>query len=165
MEVETTAGRVRIHHTRLPDHYLEKEVRETEKTLLLFARILGDTSGDRMVRHVYSPREWGQGFARTGMIVLSEGRVLRTLAKDPDTSFVHGNAHEAAHFWWRFGSGQGDWINESFAEYFAMLAVRAGQRVTERQPLGRVGNSGNSSEPHLHLHAVRGRATDPQLLV
>jgi hypothetical protein len=32
------------------------------------------------------------------------------------------------------------------------VLVRAGQRVRAGQPLGRCGNSGNSSEPHLHLH-------------
>jgi murein DD-endopeptidase MepM/ murein hydrolase activator NlpD len=32
------------------------------------------------------------------------------------------------------------------------IAVRAGDRVGARQPVGRVGNSGKSTEPHLHLH-------------
>lgn len=35
------------------------------------------------------------------------------------------------------------------------VAVERGQRVGEGQPLGRLGNSGNSTEPHLHVHAVR----------
>ena len=32
------------------------------------------------------------------------------------------------------------------------VAVHVGDRVTRGQQLGRVGNSGNSSEPHVHLH-------------
>jgi murein DD-endopeptidase MepM/ murein hydrolase activator NlpD len=32
------------------------------------------------------------------------------------------------------------------------VRVQAGERVRRGQPLGRVGNSGNSSEPHLHFH-------------
>jgi hypothetical protein len=36
------------------------------------------------------------------------------------------------------------------------LLVRAGDRVRAGQPLGRVGNSGNTTEPHLHVHAERG---------
>ena len=32
------------------------------------------------------------------------------------------------------------------------VAVRVGDRVKAGQPLARVGNSGNSSEPHVHLH-------------
>jgi murein DD-endopeptidase MepM/ murein hydrolase activator NlpD len=36
------------------------------------------------------------------------------------------------------------------------VRVRAGDRVRAGQVLGRVGNSGNSSEPHLHVHADDG---------
>ncbi len=35
------------------------------------------------------------------------------------------------------------------------VSVREGDRVTKGQPMGRVGNSGNTFEPHLHIHAVR----------
>ena len=34
------------------------------------------------------------------------------------------------------------------------LAVETGDSVNAGQPLGEVGNSGNSTEPHLHIHAV-----------
>lgn len=36
------------------------------------------------------------------------------------------------------------------------VAVRAGDRVSAGQPIGRVGNSGNTTEPHLHVHAEAG---------
>jgi hypothetical protein len=35
------------------------------------------------------------------------------------------------------------------------VAVRAGARVTRGTPIGRVGNSGTSTEPHLQIHAER----------
>ena len=35
------------------------------------------------------------------------------------------------------------------------VAVRAGAKVAKGQLLGRVGNSGNTTEPHLHVHAER----------
>jgi hypothetical protein len=35
------------------------------------------------------------------------------------------------------------------------VQVRAGDRVSAGDVLGRVGNSGNSNEPHLHIHAQR----------
>jgi len=42
------------------------------------------------------------------------------------------------------------------------VAVRTGQAVAVLAPLGRVGNSGNTSEPHLHVHAQRpGTAGEP----
>ncbi len=36
------------------------------------------------------------------------------------------------------------------------VAVRAGDRVRAGQAIGRVGNSGNTTEPHLHVHAEKG---------
>lgn len=49
-------------------------------------------------------------------------------------------------------------------DFFVILAhlrpgsvtVAAGDRVETGEPLGEMGNSGNSSEPHLHVHAQRG---------
>jgi hypothetical protein len=35
------------------------------------------------------------------------------------------------------------------------VAVKAGDLVSSRQVIGAVGNSGNTTEPHLHIHAVR----------
>ena len=41
------------------------------------------------------------------------------------------------------------------------VRVAAGDRVAVGAELGAVGYSGNTTEPHLHLHAVRGKVTDP----
>jgi hypothetical protein len=35
------------------------------------------------------------------------------------------------------------------------LLMRDGQFIEEGQPIGKVGNAGHTSEPHLHMHAVR----------
>ncbi len=43
------------------------------------------------------------------------------------------------------------------------IEVKAGDLVQRGQRLGAVGNSGNSSEPHLHLHAQRAGDGDPLL--
>lgn len=34
------------------------------------------------------------------------------------------------------------------------VVVEAGKQIRARDPIGQVGNSGNSTEPHLHLHAI-----------
>lgn len=41
------------------------------------------------------------------------------------------------------------------------LLVGPGDTVRAGQPIARVGNSGNTTEPHLHIHAIRGREADP----
>jgi aminopeptidase N len=64
------------------------------------------------------------------MIVTSEGLTLEALADDPQFSLFQDIAHEIAHFWWNFGAGQGDWINEAFAEYFSAVAV---QKIVSEQ--------------------------------
>ena len=79
-DVSTSVGTVRFSHTRLPDDFLLRIGREAEQTLLLFSRLLGPTGGGGTLQHVYSPRDWGQGFARPGMIIVSEGWVLRALS-------------------------------------------------------------------------------------
>lgn len=38
------------------------------------------------------------------------------------------------------------------------VAVTPGQRLKAGETVGRVGSSGNSSEPHLHIHAIAGEA-------
>jgi hypothetical protein len=40
------------------------------------------------------------------------------------------------------------------------VSVRPGTSVASGDVVGRVGNSGNTSEPHLHVHAVRGGSAD-----
>ncbi|OWR32112.1 peptidase M24 [Saccharibacillus sp. O23] len=44
-------------------------------------------------------------------------------------------------------------------------AVEAGQHVEVGEPLGRVGNSGSSSEPHLHLHHQRQNPAETNLFL
>ncbi|WGF87166.1 M23 family metallopeptidase [Marinivivus vitaminiproducens] len=41
------------------------------------------------------------------------------------------------------------------------IGVRIDQAVSAGDRLGRVGNSGNSTEPHLHIHAMEGDVRDP----
>jgi murein DD-endopeptidase MepM/ murein hydrolase activator NlpD len=43
------------------------------------------------------------------------------------------------------------------------VCVRPGDTVTVGQHLARVGNSGNTTEPHLHIHVKRGGSPDSML--
>ncbi len=116
-----------IYSTQMPDQFLAKEGEKISGVLNLYTSIYGQTSiPNGVVKHVYSPKRKGQalaGFARPGLIVTSEGRTLDSLAQDPGFSLFQGIAHEIGHYWWNFGAGQGDWINEAFAEYSSAIAV------------------------------------------
>lgn len=127
---------VEIYASQLPDWFIAEEAKEIRETLGLFEKLLGHPkTGQATVRHVFSPRDAGQGgYAREPMIVTSEGRILKALEKDPNLSLLRGIAHEIGHFWWSFGRGQGDWINEAFAEYFSLVAV---EKIVSRQELAR----------------------------
>jgi hypothetical protein len=43
------------------------------------------------------------------------------------------------------------------------IAVREGESLKKGQSIGKVGNSGNTSEPHLHIHAVQGEEIEDVL--
>jgi hypothetical protein len=120
---------IAVYHTEMPDAVIAREVSGLSSMMELFTGILGETSvPGNTIRHVYAPMKHGQGragIARQGIIVTSEGRVKDTLAVHPQATLFQDIAHEVAHFWWNFGKGQGDWINESYAEYFSALAVRS----------------------------------------
>jgi hypothetical protein len=118
---------VEIYYTQMPEEFIDREMRQIADVMKLFTDSLGETTIPAgTVKHVYSPKRKGQGragIARPGMIVTSEGRIMELLEKDPKFSLFQDIAHEIAHFWWNFGAGQGDWINEAFAEYFSAVAV------------------------------------------
>jgi hypothetical protein len=116
-----------IYHTQMPGQFIAQEGKQISSVIKLFSDALGQTNiPNGTVKHVYSPKRKGQGkagYARPGLIVTSEGLTLEALARDPGFSLFQGIAHEVAHYWWNFGAGQGDWINEAFAEYFSAVAV------------------------------------------
>ena len=132
-------GQIEIYCTQLPDEFIDRDGGEIAAVVNLFTEGLGSTTiPSGTVKHVFSPKRKGQGragIARTGMIVTSEGRVLEELAEDPKFSLLQDVAHEIAHFWWDFGAGQGDWINEAFAEYSSAVAV---QRIVSEERFQKV---------------------------
>lgn len=73
---------------------------------------------------IESPRIQGGGYARRGLVVL--GGVNEHDYLTQRENYLRYLAHEAAHAWWWSAPSASweDWLNESFAEYSALMAVR-----------------------------------------
>lgn len=114
------------YFTDLPEEFIKKDYEQTVKTYNYFEEKMGSPSKNKIsFKRVFSPKKYGQGaFQRGGMTVFSQGYILDLLKKYPEINFLKGNAHELAHMWWNFSKGKHDWINESFAEFFCLLALK-----------------------------------------
>lgn len=84
---------------------------------------------------IESPRETGGGYARNGGLVLT-GLDSESYHRDPE-GFARYSGHELAHLWWFKADPASwqDWLNESFAEYSALLLLRTsyGNKAFEKR--------------------------------
>lgn len=95
------------------------------------------------------------------VIAPCSGAVIAAIDGLPDQSPPHMDREHMA----------GNHVILSCADAWIVLAhfregsvrVAAGDSVQTGQPLGQVGNSGNSAEPHLHVHAQRPGTSDAPL--
>jgi hypothetical protein len=83
---------------------------------------------------IESPRSTGGGYARRGLVVINALDEQEFLKQRE--AYLRYLAHEAAHAWWWEAPSNTweDWLNESFAEYSALLVIRErfGQETFER---------------------------------
>ena len=85
-----------------------------------------------------------------------EGRVLRAADEQPDQPGPGEVVHPYGnHVVLEHDDGTGTVLLFLFHLAQGSVVVRAGQQIAAGQTLGAAGNSGRSTEPHLHLHAVR----------
>lgn len=102
---------------------------------------------------------WGEEILSAG-----SGTVVAVVADRPDLPIGASDASNPAGNYVVIEHGPG-----AFGVYAHMMqgspAVEVGRRVERGQRIGRVGNSGNTSEPHLHVHlADRWDGADPLAL-
>jgi len=102
---------------------------------------------------------WGEEILSAG-----SGTVVAVVADRPDLPIGASDASNPAGNYVVIEHGPG-----AFGVYAHMMqgspAVEVGRQVERGQRIGRVGNSGNTSEPHLHVHlADRWDGADPQAL-
>lgn len=93
-----------------------------------------DWFGDTKLKKESIVIAYGGGYVRRNFIVLDQFYKEKYIKKQKD-NFKY-LAHEFSHLWWSNAPSNSweDWLNESFAEYSAVMAVREkfGQEVSER---------------------------------
>jgi len=112
-----------VHYVTLDDSTAEELATDVLSTLEFFDDWYGPGAG-RRITLAESKRESGGGYAREGLLVL--GNLARRSSPEERPDLLRYLAHETAHFWWTGAPSDTweDWLNESFAEYSALLLLR-----------------------------------------
>jgi Peptidase family M1 domain len=95
-----------------------------KETLDFYNSSFGSGDAQREVTAVFRPFppiEGQGGYFRKGYFILPRTESVQDL--------IFPISHELAHYWWLNANQQNAWLNESFAEYSAMLALRKQQGV------------------------------------
>lgn len=93
------------------------------ETLRCYIEWFGPICGNE-VKIIIAPRSEGGGYARTAFVVVTH--IEAESYNKYKIRYLMNIAHECAHLWWTnapFNSWE-DWLNESFAEYSSLMAVR-----------------------------------------
>jgi len=108
--------RVEVNHFGLTNDKILDLGNDIKSVLALFNAKFGTTGFKGKIQFAFVPRNKGASYSRSGFVVVA--------VKSEEEQFLT-LAHEIAHFWWTGAdtSSWHDWINESFAEYSALIAV------------------------------------------
>ena len=95
---------------------------------------------------VISKRDKGGGYSRKGGLFL--GGLTDSNYLNMRTDYVRYLGHEIAHFWWHGAeSNWEDWLNESFAEYSAMILIKELRSTEEFNSRLNIKRSESSNTP------------------
>jgi len=113
---------LRIYHAGIPAPTLDALATDIVAIDAAFDRWFGPIERDACI--VISRREKGGGYGRIGAVFLG-GFDGATFASRRE-GYNRYLAHELAHQWWHGAPTDNweDWLNESFAEYSALLLIR-----------------------------------------
>ena len=134
-QVEANGFQVQLHYAELEEPEAERLGEEVVRVLQTYAEWFGPPEAQQFTL-VESRREVGGGYAREGLVVLSRLNALMSTEAYPD--LLRYLAHEVAHLWWHAAPTNTweDWLNESFAEYSALLLLKT--RFGEAEFRGRI---------------------------
>lgn len=116
-----------LENINLNVYYTEDKYKDLAKKIKDYSNLILNKYKDfgkvdsKELSIVIAPREDGGGYCRPGLIVL--------IPKDDEVKevdYFKFIAHELGHLWWNKAKVDTweDWLNESFAEFSALLAIR-----------------------------------------
>lgn len=118
--VHTNSLRVRILAVNVPPRAIEKFAKTASATARTYSEWFGNAAAHDLTL-ILNPREDGSSYSRPGYVSLA-------YSKDPTQAdrLTFNLAHEVAHFWWLGAPATTweNWLNESFAEYSALMYAR-----------------------------------------
>jgi len=120
---ESETGRVFVAASTFGEFAAAKAGEDALWALDRFSGWFGPTRPNEFTL-IESPRSLGGGYARRGLVVLGGIHEHEYLGRRQ--AYLRYLAHETAHSWWWQAPTDSweDWLNESFAEFSALLAVR-----------------------------------------
>lgn len=123
LETANRDARVWVHYSRINRVTAHDLSSDLGWLLQLYGGWFGGSTTPQITL-IESRRTKGGGYARPGLIVLAGLDDVRY--RDEREHYVRYLGHESAHLWWHMApaSSWNDWLNESFAEYSALLAIR-----------------------------------------
>jgi hypothetical protein len=107
---------IQIVSRGMSDELTTALLKDKISTLEFYNTTFGIDDPQKEFTAVYRPFSSDLGYFRKGYFVLSQPKSAE--------SIYFSVAHELAHHWWSNAGQKDAWLNESFAEYTAMMAVR-----------------------------------------
>jgi hypothetical protein len=152
-----------VNYYTLSDSTADDMMRNSSYILEKYFEWFGDIKASQ-VSIVVTPRSKGASYARRGFVVLTSFEDEKYYQNR--IGYFQYIGHEFAHFWWTGAptASWEDWLNESFAEYSSLMAVREKfgeesfvNRINEKQKRSKglpaiKGIDRTSSEAHAVLY-------------
>jgi len=119
---EIENNQLNIYYQTIDKQTAEDIANDISETVKQFNKLFGDKKTD--ISLIESLRESGGGYARITGVVLSD--IDKETYRKKRQAYEKYFAHEFAHLWWHKANVYTweDWINESFAEYSALMIIR-----------------------------------------
>ena len=118
IEFDIGASKLAISHFGKSEIELDQIANDIKATLSLFNENFGPSTLSGTIRFAFVPRNNKASYSRKGFVAIN--------TSGSKVSKFSTIAHEIGHFWWSGAKSSQweDWLNESFAEFSALMAIK-----------------------------------------